>query len=138
MLRRLLLRDQIAHQRQQIAFAANHHWRRTMGVAVSGSKLPESLTHPVHWPLVSSASPVDERGPSTIIHSARSRPVTPTPSQDCKGFRASGKVYEALRLWPGGGGSGWLEIGPTRPPKPMPTPRLRCSVACQVGSMVPA
>ena len=80
-----------------------------MGVAVSGSSLPLSSTQPVHWPSISKARPVAERGPITTIHSARAShahrrsiaaheaardevAATPTPLQLGMGVLAFGKV----------------------------------------------
>src|SRR5450631_490496 len=114
-----------------------HHCRRTIACPVSTLTCPVSSEQPVHWPTASIPRLVAERGPSTIVHSARASADTPTPLQLGSGGPAPGKVYE-LESEPGNGvTSGRLVLPSTMPPNPRPTANDRCDVRCQVGSSVP-
>jgi len=109
-----------------------------MAWPVSGSTRPVSALQPVHWPIPSRPRLVAARGPSTIDHSARTRPAAPTPLQLGRGGDGLGNVYEVSIVLGSGEMSGRLVRPSTMPPNPSPKANDRCSVACQVGSIVPA
>src|SRR5260221_14475783 len=109
-----------------------------MAWPVSGSTRPVSALQPVHWPIPSRPRLVAARGPSTIDHSARARPAVPTPLQLGRGGDGLGKVYEVSIVLGSGEGAGRPGRPSTMPPNPSPTDSDRCSVTCQVGSIVPA
>src|SRR4051812_40912619 len=87
--------------------------------------------------MISSATVVAPRGPSTYIHLARTSPAAPTPLQLATGVRASGYVYVMSSLT--GTGAGMRPVWPsTIPPNPKPSASEKLGVTCHVGSIVPA